>query len=98
MLPEYSNTRCNYIHAFILCVCVFAGYWSTEGCHTNVTATEIICCCNHLSFFAVLLVNGNIVMRNEIDFYLVAFLKTQDAQDNNKYNADMVVKDMVDPV
>ncbi|XP_029701884.1 adhesion G-protein coupled receptor G5-like [Takifugu rubripes] len=29
------------------------GYWSTEGCHTNVTQAEIVCCCDHLSFFAV---------------------------------------------
>lgn len=44
---------------FILwgCVCVCAGYWSSEGCHTNVTESEVDCCCNHLSFFAVLVVN-----------------------------------------
>uniref|UniRef100_A0A3Q0RJ53 Adhesion G protein-coupled receptor G3 n=1 Tax=Amphilophus citrinellus TaxID=61819 RepID=A0A3Q0RJ53_AMPCI len=32
------------------------GYWSIEGCETTKTAEEFICSCNHLSFFAVLVV------------------------------------------
>lgn len=35
----------------------FLGRWSTGGCETNNTDTEFICSCNHLSFFAVLVVN-----------------------------------------
>lgn len=35
----------------------FLGHWSTEGCETNKTETELACSCNHLSFFAVLVVN-----------------------------------------
>lgn len=36
---------------------MFAGYWSAEGCNTSVTGTVVDCCCDHLSFFAVLVVN-----------------------------------------
>ncbi|CAG00691.1 unnamed protein product, partial [Tetraodon nigroviridis] len=30
------------------------GYWSAEGCQTNVTGTQVVCSCDHLTFFAVL--------------------------------------------
>lgn len=33
------------------------GFWITDGCDTNRTASEFVCTCNHLSFFAVLVVN-----------------------------------------
>ncbi|XP_065808445.1 adhesion G-protein coupled receptor G1-like isoform X1 [Labrus bergylta] len=29
-------------------------YWSPDGCETNNTGSETICSCNHMSFFAVL--------------------------------------------
>ncbi|XP_062245861.1 adhesion G-protein coupled receptor G1-like [Platichthys flesus] len=35
------------------------GIWSTYGCNTNDTGAVVICSCNHLSFFAVL-VNPNL--------------------------------------
>nr|XP_055070142.1 adhesion G protein-coupled receptor G3 [Misgurnus anguillicaudatus] len=41
------------------------GYWSTEGCSTNVTNNEFVCSCNHLSFFAVL-INPKIPEENHI--------------------------------
>uniref|UniRef100_A0A1A8LEX6 G protein-coupled receptor 97 n=3 Tax=Nothobranchius pienaari TaxID=704102 RepID=A0A1A8LEX6_9TELE len=31
-----------------------AGYWSTDGCHTDLSRDQFNCSCNHLSFFAVL--------------------------------------------
>lgn len=74
-IPEWQNRWASkhkmqqhlWVFLKILCVCVFAGYWSTEGCHTNVTQTEIVCCCNHLSFFAVLVVYG---MHRQFQFQL----------------------------
>uniref|UniRef100_A0A4W4GIA4 Adhesion G protein-coupled receptor G3 n=1 Tax=Electrophorus electricus TaxID=8005 RepID=A0A4W4GIA4_ELEEL len=34
-----------------------SGNWSTDGCSTSRENTQLICTCNHLSFFAVLIVN-----------------------------------------
>ncbi|AWP02011.1 putative G-protein coupled receptor 56-like [Scophthalmus maximus] len=31
-----------------------AGHWSRHGCETNDTGAAVVCSCNHLSFFAVL--------------------------------------------
>lgn len=45
---------------------MFAGYWSAEGCNTSVTGTVVDCCCNHLSFFAVLVVNEEKIVIIEI--------------------------------
>lgn len=38
--------------------CMFSGHWSTQGCQTTFTETEFICNCDHLSFFAVLVVQN----------------------------------------
>ena len=47
-----------YIHIYYLVIIFFVlGYWNTDGCETNNTGNEFICSCNHLSFFAVLVVN-----------------------------------------
>lgn len=34
-----------------------SGYWSSEGCNTSRNHTDFVCRCNHLSFFAVLIVS-----------------------------------------
>lgn len=52
----WSNVKVVVV-CFILWGRVFAGYWSAEGCNTSVTGAVVDCCCNHLSFFAVLVVN-----------------------------------------
>lgn len=49
---------------------MFAGYWSAEGCNTSVTGTVVDCYCNHLSFFAVLVVNEEkkiVIIETEIE-------------------------------
>lgn len=50
-LLQLHNNKMSYPVSY-----VFLGYWSTEGCDTNRTESEFICTCNHLSFFAVLVV------------------------------------------
>lgn len=61
------RNRCVTIWRTTLCLCngdsryisVCLGYWSTDGCITSYNGTEYICSCNHLSFFAVLVVSSS---------------------------------------
>lgn len=34
-----------------------SGHWSSDGCITSRNSTDFVCSCNHLSFFAVLIVS-----------------------------------------
>ncbi|XP_060924501.1 adhesion G protein-coupled receptor G3-like [Limanda limanda] len=65
-LPQPIKLTFNQTRQMEYRTCVFwqeldngTGIWSTDGCNTNDTGAEVICSCNHLSFFAVL-VNPNL--------------------------------------
>lgn len=45
------------VHAMCVCVCL-SGNWSTDGCETRIENGDFVCSCNHLSFFAVLIVSA----------------------------------------
>uniref|UniRef100_A0A672YKF0 Adhesion G protein-coupled receptor G3-like n=1 Tax=Sphaeramia orbicularis TaxID=375764 RepID=A0A672YKF0_9TELE len=49
LIFKHNKLNINWLFA-----CV--GNWSTEGCDTTIVGTDYICSCNHLSFFAVLVV------------------------------------------
>ena len=36
-----------------------AGGWKTDGCKTDITSDNIVCQCDHLSNFAVLIVSSS---------------------------------------
>lgn len=44
----------------LLCVCV-SGNWRTDGCETSIDSGDFVCSCNHLSFFAVLIVSAFVI-------------------------------------
>uniref|UniRef100_A0A671QC34 Adhesion G protein-coupled receptor G3 n=1 Tax=Sinocyclocheilus anshuiensis TaxID=1608454 RepID=A0A671QC34_9TELE len=50
-------------------VCL-SGNWSTDGCNTTIDSGDFVCSCNHLSFFAVLIVStfSHIVLLNYISY------------------------------
>uniref|UniRef100_A0A3B4ADZ2 Adhesion G protein-coupled receptor G3 n=1 Tax=Periophthalmus magnuspinnatus TaxID=409849 RepID=A0A3B4ADZ2_9GOBI len=43
-----------------------SGHWSTDGCRTDYNETNFICRCNHLSFFAVIVVRLSMYFLLEI--------------------------------
>ncbi|XP_030632546.1 adhesion G protein-coupled receptor G3-like [Chanos chanos] len=40
----------------------FTAYWSSSGCETEMRDGRVVCCCNHLSVFAVLLSPVNVTL------------------------------------
>uniref|UniRef100_A0A672R6P8 Adhesion G protein-coupled receptor G3 n=1 Tax=Sinocyclocheilus grahami TaxID=75366 RepID=A0A672R6P8_SINGR len=50
-------------------VCL-SGNWRTDGCNTTIDSGDFVCSCNHLSFFAVLIVStfSHIVLLNYISY------------------------------
>ncbi len=73
----FLNIKLNSDSFFL---CVFSGHWSTDGCDTNNTGTEFVCSCNHLSFFAVLVVN--FFLQNIFSQCCLIVLVLMDVQNN----------------